>query len=996
MRFFFLFFLFSSCFLPGTFSFASKLQSSDLQYYIHKNPDFSFIFSENFLQEQGFQFIYKKLHYYNQIYFKNFQTKLKESPSYIFASPNNQMSNGITSGSPLKATFFPTGVELITRMAITNWTDTLIAHEMAHVYQIGQVSNSIRFFLSIFKSSNVIFIPWPIFLNVNMGMSSFFLEGHATFNESLHAYGGRLYSGYTRALVLSQIKYRFKTTDHFIRNYLVNTTLKNFATEQHYYHGAYFFSFLMEKYNIAQINNIFSRHAEHFIIPLSFTSIKDAFQFSFKTSFENLAHQYIQRFLPLAKKQKKSTEEEMFRSHICPAFNKDENSIFFLTSRLTSAPVLRILNKKTGEWKNEKKLFSKGKIFKINNKFYVTASHRITPTKLVHGLFAEGMYLKKYKSQSLQDVYQTNWLSIDTTNNIQGFNLLLNGKFYSKTHSPALFGPKGDIYFFKQNKDQRVLYKNKKPLFQFRGFYGKPVEVTADDTVYFIAASPYGSSLFGWTRKQGIRRLSESDVIVDAISSPDQKFLVCEIEPEFYSYKFISPTNIKESPAFYDYSFQTPSNTFLIKPIENKQIEEEETEDLFALDNNELQIEEEETEDLFALDNNELQIEEEETIKQTEEHPLPNEEIPLPHHREPQNTSPVSYTAYNALKAMRFRGISAGINNDPTTKYKIFTGMTFIDNMEYNYLQLNYEFLWKENWAIQAKYTNQVHRLNWDIAYIYKQGLQNFSGERAYSYNHKMSQGLAYPIFLKGYWSSTAGLDNSFAYHKIRGVDQHFYYVGFRPALRLNYNRRYSRNHSAYQNLLVRTAIETNINLLSFSPHYEWQNHAQYSIHLGWEFYSQFFINHQLALKDNSVFFRYSKPLGVFNSNELNIYLREHLITQTNNLLQAGISLKKFIETPIYFSRYPVSIDSIAPILQFKYINYVDNDNKKKTSETNKRTSFLEWTAGLGTNFLFHHKIKYSLNFYFGYTKSLSGEFPVKQDRNSNIQPSFGLRFHRR
>ena len=997
MRYLFLFFFSFTCFVPGSFIFAAQLQSSDLQYYIHKNPDFSFIFSENFLQEQEFQLIYNKLQYYNQIYTKSFQIKLKEIPSYIFASSRNQMSNGLTSGSPLKVIFFPTGVDLITKMAITNWTDTLIAHEMVHVYQIGQVSNSIRFFLSIFKSSNVIFIPWPIFLNVNMGMSSFFLEGHATFSESLHAYGGRLYSGYTRALVFSQIKHRFKTTDQFIRNYLINTTLKHFATEQHYYHGAYFFSFLREKYDSTQIDSIFSRHAEHFIIPLSFLSIKDTFQFSFKTTFENLVHQYIQKFLPLAKKQNQSEEKEEFRSRICPAFNQDEDSIFFLTSHLTGPPILRTLNKKNGEWKKEIKLFSTGKIFKIKNKFYVSASRQVSPTELTHGLFAEGMYLEKYKSQSLQDLHEDNWLSIDTTNNTNGFNLLLNGKFYSKTHSTAFFGPNGDIYFFKQEKDQRILYKNKQPLFQFRGFYGKPVEVTTEGTVYFTAASPYGSSLFSWTKEKGIHRLSNSDVIIDAIPVPGDKFLICEIEPEFYSYKFISPIQIKESPVFYNYPFKTASNAFLLKTIENNQMEEEEinVDDSFALESDN---------DIQLIDH----IEEvEEKIQQAEEQSLPvpssvehsspmesatesSEEI-LPLDRKPQNTSPLSYTTYHALKNIRYRGISVGINNDSITKYKIFAGMNFIDSIGYNQLQLNYEILLRENWAIQAKYINQMHRLNWSIAYTYKQGLQNFSGERAYSYNHKVSQGFIYPIFLKGYWSSKAGLDNSFSYHQIRDIDQQFYYISVHPALQLNYNRSYSRSHSAHRNLLIRTSLDTNINLLSFTPHYEWQNHTQYSMHLGWEFYSYFFVNHQLALKNNSIFFRHSKPLGLFNTPELNIYLREHLITQTDNLLQAGIRLKKFIETPIYFSRYPASIESIAPIVQFKYINYVDNDN-----DENKRVSFFEWTVGLGTNFLFHHKIKYALNFYFGFTKSLSGEFPVQQDSTSNIQPTFGLRFHRR
>ena len=989
MRFLSLFIFCLTCFVTGPLSFASRLQPSDLQYYIHKNPDFSFIFSENSLQEQEFQFIYNKLRYYNEIYRKSFQIKLKEPPSYIFVSPRNQTSNGLTSGAPLKVIFFPTGIDLINKMAITNWADTLIAHEMAHVYQVGQVSDSIRFFVSVFKSSNVIFIPWPIFLNINMGMSSFFLEGHAAFNESMHAHGGRLYSGYTRAMVFSQIKHRFKTTNHFIRNYLINTTLKNFATEQHYNHGAYFFSFLREKYNIAQINNIFKRHAEHFIIPLSFISIKDAFQFNFKTSFENLAHQYIHKFLPLAKKQTQSEEKTLFTSRICPPFNQDENSIFFLTSDLTSPPTLHILNKKTGKWKRETKLFSTGKIFKIKNKFYVSTARQITPTELTHGLFTEGMYLKKYKSQSLQDLYKDNWLSIDTIDNMKGFDLLLNGKLHSKTHSTALFGPNGDIYFFKQEKDQRVLYKNKQALFQFRGFYGKPVEIGEDGTVYFTASSPYGSSLFAWMKGRGIYRIARSDVIIDAIPAPDNKFLICEMEPEFFSYKFISPVKIKESPTLYNHSFKTASNAFLLQSIENNQIN-----DSFTSENTdepqitEQQIEEVEEEIKHMEETSSSTVENAPPIDNS---PESNEDELLPHQRKPQSASPISYTTYHPLKYMTFRGISAGINNDPITKYKIFTGMTFIDKMEYNHLQLNYEFL-LDNWAIQAKYINQVHRLNWSITYTYKQGLQNFSGERAYAYHHQFSQNFLYPVFLKGYWSSSAGLSSSFSYHQIKEVDQPFYYMGFQPSLQLSYKRGYSRSHGLHRNFLIRTNFNTNINLLSFIPHYEWQNHAQYSMHLRWEFYSYLFINHQLALKNNSIFFRHSKSLSLLNTPEFNIYLREHLIAQTNNLLQAGVKLKKFIDTPIYLSRYPVSIESIAPAIQLKYINYVDNDKNNNGDQK----SFLEWTGSLDIHFLFHHKIKYSLNFYYGFTQPVSEIFQTKQNAFSGIQPTFGLHFHRR
>ena len=979
MRFSFLFSFLTFAFILSHQVFAINLQSSDIKYYIHKNPDFSLIFSENFLYEQqdDIAFIHKKLKFYNDIYKENFRKKLKEIPVYVFASPRNQISNAAAGGAPLKVTFFPTGIQLITKMAITSWTDTLIAHEMAHIYQLGQVSDSIRHFISVFKNSHVIFIPFPLFLNVNSGMSSFFLEGHAVLNESLHAYGGRLYSGSTRALIFSQIKHRFKTTDHFIKNYLVNTTLKNFAVEQHYSHGGYFFSSVLEKYSFKQINNIFTRHAEHFILPLSFVSVKNAFQDSFKTSFESLAHQYIQRYQPLAKKQKKSPVKTQFKSKVCLDFNQDKRSIFFLTSDLKSAPVLRIFNKKTKKWKTKRKIFSTGKVFKLKNNFYVSASHKINPVELVYGLFAEGMHFYKYKSQSLQDLWKNHRLSIDTSNNIRGFNLLLNGKFYSKTHSTALFGPNGNIYFFKQEKDKRVLYKNKTPLFQFRGFYGKPVKTNEESTVYFIAASPYGSSLFAWTKQQGIYRISESDVIVDAIQRPDNKFLVCEIEPEFYSYKFITPTAVKEKPAFYTYSFKTASNALLLQSIENSQLASEETYENKAKPAEQFSLDETFEENYFP-EEEKPSFAPPSAVDGPPAAPTAPASTPR---RQPQSTSSISHTAYHPLKYIKFQGINAGINNDPITQYKIFTGIVFADSMKYNRLKLNYEFFF-DNWAIQGQYINQKHRLNWNIEYTYKQGLQNFSGKRAYSYNHRFGLGFSYPVFLKGYLSSSIGLKSIISSHQIRKMDQYLYYFGFQPFFQLNYKRSYRHNHGWHRRLIVHTAFDSKTNLSSFSPHYEWKNIFQYSMHLGQEFYSTFFINHQTALKSNSIPFRHFKPLNLFETPKLDIYLRENLIEQTNDLLQAGARIKKFIETPLYFSRYPVSIESFAPIMQFKYINYLDNNKK------NERVSFFEWAGGMDINFLFHHKIKYTLNFYYGLSHKPTWN---KTKPKPASQPIFGL-----
>ena len=167
---------------------AIKTQPSDIDYYIHSAPAFSIIFSENFLEndKEDFIHIYKKISYYDDLYKEVFTKKLKDKPIYIFTSPRNQISNAVTSSIPfLRVLFFPTGVEKMNHMATISWEDTVIAHEMAHIFQLGQISDHLKYLGWIFKNSEVIFLPIPVFLNVNLVMPLFLLEGHAVLSESL-------------------------------------------------------------------------------------------------------------------------------------------------------------------------------------------------------------------------------------------------------------------------------------------------------------------------------------------------------------------------------------------------------------------------------------------------------------------------------------------------------------------------------------------------------------------------------------------------------------------------------------------------------------------------------------------------------------------------------------------------------------------------------------------------------------------------------------------
>ena len=958
------------CLFTSLYGFSSgKIQASDIDYYIHNNPSFSLIFSENFLvdNKKDIVHLHKKLIYYDDIYKEIFPQILQEKPIYVFASPRNQISNAIASSIPfLRVLFFPTGVGKMTYMAVTSWEDTLIAHEMAHIFQLGQTSDSLKYLKMIFRNSEVVFIPIPVFLNVNLVMPLFLLEGHAVLSESLFASGGRMYSGAARALVFSQLKNSFKTTDQFIKHYLINITKDTFTINQQYIHGGYFFNSLLQKYNIKHINKLFTQHAKYFITPISFISIKASFETVFGTSFESLVNYYIQTYLPLAVQQSRSQKKALFYSDICPPFNKKDNKIFFLTSDLKSTPLLRTFDLRKNKWGERKKTFSPGKIFKIKNNYYVSSSRKINTTERVYGLFSDGMFLKKkYKSRDVQSIYKNQFLSIDTSNNMNGFKLFLNEELYDTIHSPALFGPKGNIYYFKQQGEQRVMLRNKKPLFQFKGFYGKPVDIDQSGTVYFIAATLFGSSLFAWNSTLGIHRVSPSDTIIEAIKGPEDQLLICEVEPHFYSYKLTRLHHISEQPAFYNYPFKTVSNTLsTISSLSDIKTESVES------------IKESKAEDKAYM----KKLQEIDKSNGLEESLSPKYySSDISAQQEPHQHD-LSYSPYQSLKHIRFNGIELSFFYDPITEYNGIINIGFRDPLEYNSLHLSYQqslyniFNFSneqplENWVLKTKYINTAYRLSWDIQYLYKQGFENFGGARAYSYIHEFSQGILFPVFRVGYWSSSVYMKNAVSWVKLKSAPQSSYFLSVEPSWQLQYKRKYNKNFDFHRHFFLQASIQYYFNLSKEDSNFLIKTQSYYKMNWGSEFYSMPFFNYKTALKKQSIPFRYFKPLNALATPPaLNLFLQDRVFEETNDLLSTGIKFTKFIEVPIYFSRFPFSIRGIAPQINGKLIQFLDNTSDPK----NSIKYLLEGTIGLTIGLLFHHKIAANLHLYFGYSHPIN------------------------
>ena len=962
------FYVFFCCLFPLAPAFANApTLPSDVDYYIHNNPSFSLIFGQTFLNtEKDFIHLYERLSYYDDVYKEVFSKQLNEKPIYVFASSRNQTTNARAFSIPfLRVVFFPSGVLTLRNMAVVSYVDTVISHEMAHIFQMGQTSNKIKYLKPLFRNSEFILIPFPVFLNPNLSLSLFFLEGHAVLSESLFAPGGRMYSGATRALVFSQIKHRFQNTNQFIRNYLVNITEDTFASEQPYVHGGYFWTALLDKYDIKTINNIFLRHAEHFVIPLSFISVKDAFAYTFKTSFESLVHYYIQKYRPLSVQQSVAKTKTLFQSRVCLPFNKKQNEVFFLISNMKSTPRLKIWDMSQAKWKTRRKTLALGKAFKINGHYHVSTNSPISPVERVYGLFSEGMYLQGYKDQKVQDIKRGQVLSIESSHNMRDFRLLLNGEFYDKVHSSALFGPEGGVYYFKQRGNWKVMYKNKAPLFQFQGFYGKVVEVEHNKTIYFIASSLYGSGLFAWTPEEGIYRVSPSDTIIEAIKVQEDQFLVCEVGPESYSYKFIEGQKIPEQPVFYDYPFNKVS--WSLSTLTN----------LSNMNQGQKKSPKEEG-DSTALQEDKDYLQ---TLKEMEFVNEKEQEVPpvLPQVVVGQSSDgssnislkekELSFSSYSSLRHIRFNGIEMRLLRDPITEYNGFVNMGFRDPMEYSTFQLAFQkALLFPNWIFKSQYVNRAWRLSWSLQYVYKQGLENFSGRREHSYIHELSQGFSFPLLKMGYWQSSLGLINALSAVELKKKpDQQNWYLITKPQWQIQYRRGYTKGFDLHRHFFLKTAFQYHFKFLEGLPNILFQARSYYTFHWGWDFYTRPFFNYKMALKPQSLPFRYFDSLKAFGTPEWDISLRKKVFEQTNDYLSTGMKVEKFFETPLYFSRYPLSLKGLAPFLTGTYVQFWDH-------KEDQYVPFLEWTFGLSTVLLFHHKIKMTLGLYSGFSYPLTNQ----------------------
>ena len=457
----------------------------------------------------------------------------------FFPSARRQLSNAFAKIYPHTFTaVYPSGsTYFMDQWALFNWSQDVLVHEMTHIYQLSQ---------NTFWDKKLWWWLGPM-AHRNSMLGLWILEGHAILNESIYGSGGRLFSGLARAFVFSQIKKDFPLKR------LLHPYNDSFSVLEKYLHGGYFFAYLHSQYNL-KTHLFFSESGRFF--PLSYYGLNASLRRAFKQGLWPLFQEYKNYYRPLAKKQKSSNTKTILKSKVYMPMNSNKNYIYFLTSTAKSPPKLIIFNKKTGKLKKETKNLPLGKIFYKQGRYYSSAYAQTSRTTIEYSLFAEDFKpLKKYNSQQVMDIYKDKTLSLDIKNGLTQNSLLINNVFYDITHSSGVMDHRGRIHYFKQNREQRTLYRDKKPLVSFKSHFGYPVEAD-EEGVYFIGSTLYGSSLFVYKEGKGLFRLSSSDTITYARKIKDNKFLVSEITPTHYEYKMISTKPFADKPVIYTYDFK--------------------------------------------------------------------------------------------------------------------------------------------------------------------------------------------------------------------------------------------------------------------------------------------------------------------------------------------------------------------------------------------------------------------------------------------------------
>ena len=533
------------------FFFMSMLMGSVVvpdNYKIHKDTQLSYVYSDEYTH------IVPALKTYQSMIMKQYEKEFGysfDTTMYVgLASLNNQIANGMSTPLPFNSQlYFGAGASAIDYFASPSWLKTLALHESAHNFQLNAKEAKHRKFLykwfgnSFFNVMGIAFLTLP-----NVSESSLMFEGNAVMNESRFGNGGRLYSGYALATVVSLAK------ANQITPALVYNPVQIFPYRERFYLvGGFFQKYLVKKYGIQKVNGYFKALSSHFFTIFT-NKIHQAY---FGKDFETLLSEFAQDMKQTHQDFHKTKGTLISKSQLLNPMNSDSHEIVALHSDLRSAPKIMRYNKSTGKLSYKKGNWRSGKVFKIDNRYYTQTTAHTTPGKIEMGLY-DNTLRQKVKSGS--KIFQGalpdgRAVYFDISTSIESPKIFIEGTFYDTSHSSVYVSTKGDLYYFKQKGKTRTLYKNKKPLYAYKGNYGFVCDVDSKGDIYFIAKSEHGSTAYMYDGSH-TKRVAKGDDVFDLKLITSSKALVATVGAKGYEYRRISLENTLADVVKTDYALE--------------------------------------------------------------------------------------------------------------------------------------------------------------------------------------------------------------------------------------------------------------------------------------------------------------------------------------------------------------------------------------------------------------------------------------------------------
>jgi hypothetical protein len=503
--------------------------SSD--FYIKSYQKFDLIYPKEL--ESDSEIVAKKISSTLEIYENSFDYSPQNRLKVIFASQNDQISNGYaTPYFHNKIVLFNGGSSAIDYFSSPFWIETLINHELAHSFQLNSQNNFFSKAYNRIFGGNEGVLPIHSFPNATLPDS--FLEGNSVLNESIFGTGGRLFSGRSKALLHNFIKDLDATK--FINNHLDFPFM-----EEKYIIGGFFQLYLFDKFGIEKVNRFFKFHSENWLLgtPLAIdSSFKEYFGIGFYELFENFKKIYS------ANSFQKVSEKEVAKSEVLYSISRDNQNIYFATSSQDRKPELFKISKFSKKIEKVDWDYRGGRFININGEFFESRTGRTESFKSQFALWNRDEILKESIGKVVFDSYKNSLLYFDLNRSLVEAHLFKDNIFIDTVSSSPIFDEKGDIYYFKQQGKTRELLKNGKTLLSFQGFYSKIVDVKNSE-IYFIANSNNGSTLYIY-REGKIFQPFLFDNIIDGKLLDDKSFLVASIEKNGYKFSILEIENLSE------------------------------------------------------------------------------------------------------------------------------------------------------------------------------------------------------------------------------------------------------------------------------------------------------------------------------------------------------------------------------------------------------------------------------------------------------------------